>query len=144
VRVHLDEERDVRRQTLMGRRIFDITGERVGRVVETWPYDGGGEVEMAVVRMQRLGESRLVPVGTLRLREDDDLVTPYSRWQVEDSPALEEGRHALAAEERAVSYWSWEEPDLAGSLTRRWQRSSGYFATARRSPTNPSPTTTAS
>ena len=45
----------MRRQTLMGRRIFDVTGERVGRVVETWPYDGGGEVEMAVVRMQRLG-----------------------------------------------------------------------------------------
>ena len=134
----------MRRQNLMGRRIFDITGERVGRVVETWPYDGGGEIEMAVVRMHRLGESRLVPVGTLRLRDDGDLVTPYSRWQVEDSPALEEGRHALAAEERAVSYWSWEEPDLAGSLTRRWQRSSGYYATVRRSPTTPSPTTTAS
>jgi sporulation protein YlmC with PRC-barrel domain len=134
----------VRRQNLMGRRIFDITGERVGRVVETWPYDGGGEIEMAVVRMHRLGESRLVPVGTLRLRDDEDLVTPYSRWQVEDSPALEEGRHALAAEERAVSYWSWEEPDLAGSLTRRWQRSSGYYATVRRSRTTPSPTTTAS
>jgi sporulation protein YlmC with PRC-barrel domain len=139
-----DEERDVRRQTLMGRRIFDITGERVGRVVDTWPYDGGGEVEMAVVRMPRLGEARLVPVRTLRLRDNEDLVTPYSRWQVEDSPALEEGRHALAAEERAVSYWSWEEPDLAGTLTRRWQRSSGYYATARRSPTTPSQTTTAS
>jgi sporulation protein YlmC with PRC-barrel domain len=134
----------VRRQTLMGRSIFDISGEHVGRVAETWPYDGGGEVEMAVVRMPRLGESRLLPVATLRLREDGDLVTPYSRWQVEDSPALEEGRHALAAEERAVSYWSWEEPDLAGTVTRRWQRSSGFFATARRSPTSQSPTTTAS
>jgi hypothetical protein len=127
----------------MGRRIFDWHGERVGRVVDTWPYDGGGEPEMVVVRLPRLGESRLVPVASLRPCVDGALQSPYARWQVEDSPALEEGRHALAAEERAISYWSWEEP-AAGTLTRRWQRSSGSFATARRSPTSPSPTTTAS
>jgi hypothetical protein len=135
----------VRRQTLMGRSIFDPEGYRVGRVVETWPRDGGGEVQLVVVRMPRLGESRLLPVSSLRpVFGGVELQTTFSRWQVEDSPALEEGRHALAAEERAISYWSWEEPALAGTLTRRWQRSSGFFATAKRSPTNQSPTTTAS
>lgn len=134
----------MRRQTVMGRRIHDWHGDHVGRVVETWPYDGGGEIEMVVVRMQRLGESRMLPVASLHSAGDGDLATTFSRWQVEDSPMLEEGRHALAAEERAISYWSWEEPAMAGSLTRRWQRSSGSFATAKRSHTTRSPTTTAS
>lgn len=133
----------MRRQTLMGRRIFDPEGARVGRVVDTWPRDGGGQVELVEVRMSRLGESRLLPVSSLRAAGGVELVTTFSRWQVEDSPALDDGRHALAAEERAISYWSWEEPALAGTLTRRWQRSSGFFAMARRSPTNRSPTTTA-
>jgi hypothetical protein len=133
----------VRRQTLMGRKILDPAGERVGRVLDTWPYDGGGEVEMVVVRLALLGESRMLPVASLSRRHDGDLQTPFARRQVEDSPALEDGRHALAATERAVSHWSWEEPE-AGTLTRRWQRSSGFFAMARQSPTTQSPTTTAS
>jgi hypothetical protein len=128
----------------MGRRILDPKGDRVGRIVDTWPYDGGGELEMVVVRMTHLGESRMLPVASLRILGGGHVQTTFSRWQVEDSPALEDGRHALAAEERAISYWSWEEPAMAGTLTRRWQRSSGSFATARQSPTNPSPTTTAS
>jgi hypothetical protein len=134
----------MRRHRLKGRRISDWHGAHVGRVVETWPYDGGGEIEMVVVRMPRLGESRMLPVASLRLDGPDGLATTFSRWQVEDSPPLDEGRHALDAEARAVSYWSWEEPAAADTLTRRWQRSSGSSAMERPSPTTPSPTTIAS
>jgi hypothetical protein len=128
----------------MGRMVTDVQGERLGRVIDTWPYDGGGEVEMVVLRLSRLGESRMVPVAGMRADGDGGLRAAYARWQVEDSPALEEGKHAAAAEERARSHWSWEEPAEPGTLLRRWQRSSGSSAMARRSRTSPSPTTTAS
>jgi hypothetical protein len=128
------------RRNLIGRRVIDSLGERVGTVVDTWPFDGGGEVEMVVLRLGRLGERRVLPAASLHA-VGADLRTPYARWQVEDSPALEDGRHAVEAFERAVSHWMWEEP--VTSLSDRW-RSSGSFATARRSRTTPSPTTSAS
>jgi hypothetical protein len=130
----------LRRRSILGRRVTDWQGDAVGTVVDTWPFDGGGEVVMAVVRLGRLGERRMLPVGTLHV-EASELRTPYARWQVEDSPALEDGRHAVEATERAMSYWMWEEP--AGSLRALWRRS-GFFATARRSRTTPSPTPTGS
>jgi hypothetical protein len=130
----------VRRGTIIGRRVSDWQGEPVGTIVDTWPFDGGGEAELALVRLGRLGERRMLPIASLHA-EGPDMRTPYGRWQVEDSPALEEGRHAVEAIERAMSYWMWEEP--AGSLRPRWL-SSGSFATARRNRTTPSPTTTAS
>lgn len=125
---------------MLGRRVSDWQGLPVGTVVDTWPFDGGGEVELVVVRLGRLGERRMLPVGSLHV-EAHELRTPYASWQVEDSPALEEGRHAVDAVERAMSYWMWEEP--AGSLRALW-RSFGSYATAKPYPTTPSPTTSAS
>jgi hypothetical protein len=125
---------------MLGRRVTDWHGDVVGTVVDTWPFDGGGEPELVVLRLGRLGERRILPAGSLHV-EGADLRTPYARWQVEDSPALEDGRHAVEAFERAASYWMWEEPEA--SLTALW-RSSGYFATAKRYRTTPSPTTNAS
>jgi hypothetical protein len=130
----------LRRRSVLGRRVSDWQGAAVGIVVDTWPFDGGGEVELVVVRLGRLGERRMLPVGSLHA-EGSELRTPYSSWQVEDSPPLEEGRHASEAVERAMSHWMWEEP--AGSLRALW-RSSGFSATARRSRTARSPTTSAS
>jgi hypothetical protein len=130
----------LRRRSVLGRRVSDWQGAVVGTVVDTWPFDGGGEVELVVVRLGRLGERRMLPVGSLHV-EGGDLRTPYACWQVEDSPALEDGRHAVEAVERAMSYWMWEEP--AGSLRALW-RSFGSYVTARRYPTTPSPTTNAS
>jgi hypothetical protein len=130
----------VRRRSILGRRVSDPQGQPVGTVVDTWPFDGGGEVELAVVRLGRLGERRMVPVGSLH-SDGLGLRTPYARWQVEDSPALEDGRHAVEAIERAMSYWMWEEP--ADSLRALW-RSFGSYGTARPSRTDPSPTPSAS
>ena len=126
----------VRRRSVLGRRVTDPQGQPVGTVVDTWPFDGGGEIELAVVRLGRLGERRMLPIATLH-SDGRGLRTPYACWQVEDSPALQEGRHAVEAIERAMSYWMWEEP--ADSLRALWLRS-GSFATGRRSPTSPSPT----
>ena len=39
-----------------------------------------------------------------------DVRTPFARWQVEDSPELTHGRHAVDDPDRAKSYWRFEEP----------------------------------
>jgi len=38
------------------------------------------------------------------------LRTAFSTWQVEDSPELSTGRHAVEDPERAKSFWRFEEP----------------------------------
>jgi hypothetical protein len=123
---------------LLGRMVHDWAGEELGRVIDTWPFDGGGEPQLAVLRMKRLGARRMVPVDTM-LAFGDELRLPYARWQVEDSPPFGEDRHTLDDDPHcAASYWSWEEP--TDSLPARWLRSSGSSGTGRRFPTTQNPT----
>jgi hypothetical protein len=136
-----DRSEQVRRRNVLGLRISDRRGDPVGTVVDTYPYDGGGEIELVVVRLGRLGERRMVPVASL-LHLGTEVRTNYSRGEVEDSPVLLEGRHAAESPDRAKSYWSWE--NTTDSLPRRWQQSSGSFATVTRFRTDPRTTTTAS
>ena len=46
-----------------------------GQVVDTYPFDGGGELEMIVLRLRRFGERRMLPVSELRM-EDGRIVLP--------------------------------------------------------------------
>jgi hypothetical protein len=131
-----------RRSVLLGLTVSDREGGEIGTVVDTWPFDGGGEPELAVLRLGRMGDRRMVPVAELR-RFGGGLRLPYERWQVEDSPRLSEGRYGAEDPYRAQSYWAWEEP-VGGNLRARCLRSSGSFGTARRSLTTPSPTPIAS
>jgi hypothetical protein len=132
----------MRRSVLLGLMVLDWQGEEMGRVIDTWPFDGGGEPQLAVLRMGRLGERRMVPIAELEFA-GGALRLPYLRYQVEDSPPFGEDRHTLADDPYcAASYWSWEEP--VSSLTARCLSSSGSFATAKRFPTTPSPTPIAS
>ena len=133
----------VTRRNLLGFRVLDCEGEEIGRVVDTWPDDGGWEVELVVVRLLRFGERRMLPI--------DEVVTwggflraPYTRLQIEDSPAVEGGRHRADEPYRALGYWRFEDHGGAGIVTPPWRRSSGFFVTERPSPTNPSPTPIAS
>jgi hypothetical protein len=96
---------------LLGQDVYDADGTPVGRVVDTYPFDGG-TVEMAVVRLAgQFGTKRLLSLDTVWF-DDYGLRTPYSVWQVEDSPALSDGRHAADDPERARSYWRYEEPAI--------------------------------
>jgi hypothetical protein len=132
----------MRRSALLGLMVTDWYGEEMGRVIDTWPFDGGGEPELAVIRMGRLGERRMVPIAELQLI-GHQLRLPYLRFQIEDSPPFGEDRHTLVDDPYcAASYWRWEES--VSSLTARCPNSSGSFATAKRFPTTPSPTPTAS
>ena len=81
---------------LLGQEVYDADGRFVGDVVDTYPFDGG-TVEMAVVRLTgAFGAKRLLSLDVA--------------WQVEDSPALSDGRHAVEDPERARSYWRFEDP----------------------------------
>jgi hypothetical protein len=94
----------------MGRDVRDGSGVRIGRVVDTFPWDGGGEIELVVVRLEgSLGGRRML---TIQAMSDLGLwlQTPFARWQVEDSPELSGGRHAIEDPDRARSYWLYEEP----------------------------------
>ena len=126
----------------MGLKVTDWQGDELGIVIDTWPFDGGGEPELAVLRLGRLGGRRMVPVAGL-LRVGHTARAPYERWQIEDSPRYGEDWHSVDDDPwRALSYWRWEEPVV--SLTGRWQPNSGSFATAKPFHTTPSPTTIAS
>jgi hypothetical protein len=135
--------RDVSRRSLLGRRVLDCHGEEIGRVVDTWPNDGGWEVGLVVVRLPRFGERRMLPAGTVysfgsRLR------ALYSRTQIEDAPEVDGGRHGADDPYKAKAYWMFVEPPRIGTLRARWRRSSGSSATEKPSHTSPSPTPTVS
>ena len=70
----------------MGLGVLDCSGEVIGQVVDTWPDDGGWEVELVVVRLLRFGERRMLPVGEVRLR-GGWVLAPFTRVQIEDAPA---------------------------------------------------------
>ena len=94
---------------LLGLEVTDASGAALGQVVDTYPFDGGGELEMIVLRLRRFGERRMLPVAQLRLN-GDRLIAPFSRVQIEDSPALSSGRHVDEDPWRSKTYWYYEEP----------------------------------
>jgi hypothetical protein len=131
------------RRNLLGRRVQDWHGQDIGHVVDTWPDDGGWEMQLVVIRLPRFGERRMIPVEQV-LELGDHLWTAFTRRQIEDAPAVDGGRHAAEDPWRAKAYWMFEEPLGVGILTAPWRRSSGFSVTARPFPTNPSPTPTGS
>jgi len=62
---------------LLGLDVADVNGRTLGQVVDTYPFDGGGELEMVVLRLRRFGERRMLPVSELRL-EDGRIVVPFA------------------------------------------------------------------
>lgn len=127
----------------MGLGVVDCSGEEIGQVVDTWPDDGGWEVELVVVRLQRFGERRMLPVADVMVR-GNWFLAPFTKAQIEDAPAPVGGVHRADDPYRAMYYWQFEERAAAGKVTALWHPSSGFFATARPCPTTQSPTPTAS
>jgi hypothetical protein len=97
------------RTAYLGRDVADASGTVLGRVVDTYPFDGGGELDMVVVRLRRFGERRMLPAHELRL-DAGRLIAPFTRFQIEDSPDMGDGRHAAENPWRAKTYWHYEEP----------------------------------
>ena len=130
-------------RSLLGLQAVDADGEPIGRVVDTYPFDGGG-LELVVVRLPRFGERRMIPAGAVRVRRGV-LQAAFTQAQIEDSPALSVGRHAAEDADRALWHWRFEEP-AAFTIARRarlpspWRRNYGFSGTERPSRTTPSPT----
>jgi hypothetical protein len=101
---------------LLGLEVADVNGGTLGHVVDTYPFDGGGELEMIVLRLRRFGERRMLPVSELRIQHGR-LVAPFTSMQIEDSPGLSTGRYADEDPWRSKTYWYYEEPVVADS---RW------------------------
>jgi hypothetical protein len=102
-------------QHLLGLEVIDASGTALGQVVDTYPFDGGG-LEMIVLRLRRFGEWRMLPVSQLRV-DGGRVVAPFSRMQIEDSPALSSRRHEDEDPCRSKFYWRNEEPVV--ELSRR-------------------------
>jgi hypothetical protein len=99
------------RLNLLGLEIADANGAPLGQVVDTYPYDGGGELELVVLRLRRFGERRMIPLSDLRA-DGNRLIATFTRAQIEDSPPLSTGRYACDDPWRAKTYWYYEDPVL--------------------------------
>ena len=97
------------RMNYLGLELTDAQGTVVGQVVDTYPYDGGGELDMVIVRLRRFGERRMLPVAELRFIWGR-LVAPFSRLQIEDAPEMSEGANVAEDPWRAKTYWHYEDP----------------------------------
>ena len=83
--------------------------EPVGRVVDTYPFDGG-QVQMAVVRLAgAFGGRRLLSLDEAWF-DGYGLRTPFAAWQVEDSPSSTAAGTAPTIRSAPKSYWLFEEP----------------------------------
>jgi hypothetical protein len=101
---------------VLGLEVADADGGVLGHVVDTYPFDGGGELEMIVLRLRRFGERRMLPISHLSL-QNGRLVAPFTSIQIEDSPSLSSGRHADEDPWRSKTYWYYEDPVIVNS---RW------------------------
>ena len=103
------------RWSVLGQQVSDGTGVPIGEVVDTYPFDGG-DVEMVVVRLDStFGGKRMLAVEDLWI-DGFSLRTPFAAWQIEDSPALSDSRHAADDPYRARSHWRFEEPASAFAI----------------------------
>jgi hypothetical protein len=88
----------------MGLEVVDLENDFVGKVVDTLPLDGGGEVQMLLVSVgRRFPRPRLVPAGGLKLRGRKVQVNAF-RDAIEDAPSAEDRRWGNPAD-LARGYW---------------------------------------
>ena len=133
--------RRVSRRNLLGLRVQDCDGEEIGRVVDTWPDDGGWEMVLVIVRLQRFGERRDA-AGRRRWSGGAGCCGCRTRaTRSRTLPRRASASHRAEDPWLAIAYWRAEEPARAIAIVpTQWRRSSGYFVMERPSPTIPSPT----
>lgn len=75
------------RHQIVGRPVVDAHGIPIGFVSDTWPSDGGGEPELALIKMRtgRFARDKYIPVDALT-ELNGHLFAAYSRHTVDDAP----------------------------------------------------------
>ena len=96
--------------------VLDSGARVVGRVEGTWPDDGSGDPDYAVVRIRRFGgEHKLLPVRAARFLPSA-LQVPFSASHIDDAPAFDPDRRGHEQAARARSFWGEHAGDEAGRL----------------------------
>jgi hypothetical protein len=84
--------------------VVDAQERHVGVVATTWPLDGGGEAELALLKVgRRLPTHRYVPLW-LAAREGDRLRLEVTLAQIQDAPSADDHRWGDPAHV-ARAYW---------------------------------------
>ena len=94
----------LRRHEVVGLEVHDRKGDFVGTVSDTYPLDGGGEVQLLRVGVgRRFARDRYVPAQGAEVREGK-LHLSVSRHEIEDCPSAEDRRWGDPADV-ARGYW---------------------------------------
>ena len=94
----------VRRHEVVGLEVVDREGSFIGTVRDTYPLDGGGEVQLLLVGVgRRFARNRYVPAAGSKV-EGGKVRLPVLRVDVEDCPPAEDRRWGDPAD-IARGYW---------------------------------------
>ena len=103
---------------LRGLEVRDRNGSLLGKVVDTYPFDGGGDLSFVLVRLGGFVGTHFVPVAT-SVSHDGELHVPWSKAEIEDAPALDAGRYVVDQAWAARAYWHVEELETLERLAVR-------------------------
>ncbi len=84
----------------------DLSGQIVGRIESTYPYDGTTP-EFAVIRLDPragLGQTRLVPLAGSQ-RYDETLQFVYTFAEMVGAPSPDDARWGVEQADAARAYW---------------------------------------
>jgi sporulation protein YlmC with PRC-barrel domain len=94
----------VRRHDVTGHEVVDREGAFIGTVADTFPLDGGGEIELLLVNVgRRFPRRRYVPADRISVK-DGVVRLPVLRVDVDDCPSAEDRRWG-SPRDIARSYW---------------------------------------
>ncbi|GGY00032.1 photosystem reaction center subunit H [Streptomyces minutiscleroticus] len=89
---------DIDPRDLIGRKVFDRDGNKIGTVDEVYLDDATGEPEWAAVRTGLFSRDAFVPLEPSEL-VGDDLRVPFERALIKDAPDFGVGRHLSPEQE---------------------------------------------
>jgi sporulation protein YlmC with PRC-barrel domain len=89
---------DIDPRSLIGRRVLDSRGAKIGTVDEVYLDDATGAPQWAAVRTGFFGRDAFVPLATGEL-VGDVLRVPYEKALVKDAPDFGVGRHLSPEQE---------------------------------------------
>lgn len=103
---------------LLGMPVRDRDGSVIGRVADTYPFDGSGTPMFALVRLGGFGGVHFVPVIASAVH-DGELHLPWTLVEVEDAPTLSGGRFQADQVWASRAYWNLDELEIVERLAPR-------------------------
>ena len=106
---------------LLGMPVRDRDGVEIGRVSDTFPFDGSGTPTFALVRLRGFGGVHFVPVAA-SVVHDHELHLPWSLAEIEDAPQQDDGRFEADQVWASRSYWNLDELEILERLAARQKK----------------------